>query len=248
MRGACEETAAGRAAAGRRRGRDDGLAPSFFTRYPPHDCLEGRGVVSGAYAANVSGFRMRGADHAGPREKLSATRSLSAPSERQRTSADETLAFWRVRRAGGTRLAHSKLCSVLAVCELWAGLGGVGIELSGVCGISFAFSLRRLRRLGGSGRLLSCSGATRTSPLRPWPSQPSSWCLGVLASCQPLANATALASGCPFTVHGLSCYHRRPISRRRSSVHESPCGASLASRESTTRPSLRRRRSDGRHP
>ena len=113
--------------------------------------------------------------HPNIRAFLSATRSLSAPSVRQRLSADETLAFWRVRRAGGTRLAHSKLCSVLAVCELWAGLGGVGIELSGVCGISFAFSLRRLRRLGGSGRLLSCSGATRTSPLRPWPSQPSSW-------------------------------------------------------------------------
>ena len=71
-----QQRGSGEAAAGRRRGRDDGLAPSFFTRYPPHDCLEGRGVVSGAYAANVSGFRMRGADHAGPREKLSATRSL----------------------------------------------------------------------------------------------------------------------------------------------------------------------------
>ena len=109
------------AAAGRRRGRDDGLAPSFFTRYPPHDCLEGRGVVSGAYAANVSGFRMRGADHAGPREKLSATRSLSAPSERQRLSADETLAVWRVRRAGGTRLAHSNN----AVCWLCVAQGRV---------------------------------------------------------------------------------------------------------------------------
>ena len=104
---------------GRRRGRDDGLAPSFFTRYPPHDCLEGRGVVSGAYAANVSGFRMRGADHAGPREKLSATRSLSAPSVRQRLSADEPLAFWRVRRAGGTRLAHSNN----AVCWLCVSYG-----------------------------------------------------------------------------------------------------------------------------
>ena len=50
-------------------------------------------MVSGAYAAKVSGFRMRGADHAGPREKLSATRSLSAPSERQRLSADEMLAW-----------------------------------------------------------------------------------------------------------------------------------------------------------
>ena len=49
-------------------------------------------MVSGAYAANVSGFRMRGADHAGPREKLSATRSLSAPSERQRLSAAGPLA------------------------------------------------------------------------------------------------------------------------------------------------------------
>ena len=99
---AARQAAAGSrgAAEGRRRGRADGLAPSFFTQYPPHDCLEGRGVVSGAYAAIVSGFQMRGANHAGPREKLSATRSLSAPSERQRTSADETLAFWRVRLQG----------------------------------------------------------------------------------------------------------------------------------------------------
>ena len=71
-------------------------------------------MVSGAYAANVSGFRMRGADHAGPREKLSATRSLSAPSERQRLSADETLAVWRGRNARESRLAHSKS----AVCWL----------------------------------------------------------------------------------------------------------------------------------
>ena len=71
-------------------------------------------MVSGAYAANVSGFRMRGADHAGPREKLSATRSLSAPSERQRLSADEPLAFWRGRNARASRLAHSKS----AVCWL----------------------------------------------------------------------------------------------------------------------------------
>ena len=113
---AARQAAAGSrwAAAGRRRGRDDGLAPSFFTRYPPHDCLEGRGVVSGAYAANVSGFRMRGANHAGPREKLSATRSLSAPSVRQRTSADETLAFWRVRHHWESLLAHCKS----AVCWL----------------------------------------------------------------------------------------------------------------------------------
>ena len=96
------------AAAGRRRGRDDGLAPSFFTRYPPHDCLEGRGVVSGAYAANVSGFRMRGADHAGPREKLSATRSLSAPSERQRLSAAETL----VRHPGVSHAGYFALVLV----------------------------------------------------------------------------------------------------------------------------------------
>ena len=27
----------GKATAERRRGRDDGLPPSFFTRYPPHD-------------------------------------------------------------------------------------------------------------------------------------------------------------------------------------------------------------------
>ena len=98
---AARQAAAG--SGGQRRGggggRDDGLAPSFFTRYPPHDCLEGRGVVSGAYAANVSGFRMRGADHAGPREKLSATRSLSAPSGRQRTSAAGPLAFWESRYA-----------------------------------------------------------------------------------------------------------------------------------------------------
>ena len=107
------------AAAGRRRGRDDGLAPSFFTRYPPHDCLEGRGVVSGAYAANVSGFRMRGADHAGPREKLSATRSLSAPSVRQRLSAAEPLAFWRGRNARESRLAHSNN----AVCWLCVSYG-----------------------------------------------------------------------------------------------------------------------------
>ena len=33
------------------------------------------------------------------RKKLSATRSLSAPSVRQRTSADETLAFWESRYA-----------------------------------------------------------------------------------------------------------------------------------------------------
>ena len=113
---AARQAAAGSrwAAEGRRRGRDDGLAPSFFTRYPPHDCLEGRGVVSGAYAANVSGFRMRGADHAGPREKLSATRSLSAPSVRQRTSADETLAFWRVCHHWESLLAHCKS----AVCWL----------------------------------------------------------------------------------------------------------------------------------
>ena len=96
------------AAAGRRRGRDDGLAPSFFTRYPPHDCLEGSGVVSGAYAANVSGFRMRGADHAGPREKLSATRSLSAPSERQRLSADGPLA----RRPGVSHAGYFALVLV----------------------------------------------------------------------------------------------------------------------------------------
>ena len=71
-------------------------------------------MVSGAYAADVSGFRMRGADHAGPREKLSATRSLSAPSVRQRTSADETLAFWRVRHHWESLLAHCKS----AVCWL----------------------------------------------------------------------------------------------------------------------------------
>ena len=111
----------GEAAAGRRRGRADGLAPSFFTRYPPHDCLEGRGVVSGAYAANVSGFRMRGADHAGPREKLSATRSLSAPSERQRLSADGPLAVWRGRNARESRLAHSNN----AVCWLCVAQGRV---------------------------------------------------------------------------------------------------------------------------
>ena len=29
----------GKAAAGRRRGRDDGLPPSFFTRYPPQDVV-----------------------------------------------------------------------------------------------------------------------------------------------------------------------------------------------------------------
>ena len=93
---------------GRRRGRDDGLAPSFFTRYPPHNCLEGRGVVSGAYAANVSGFRMRGANHAGPREKLSATRSLSAPSERQRLSAAGPL----VRRPGVSHAGYFALVLV----------------------------------------------------------------------------------------------------------------------------------------
>ena len=65
-------------------------------------------MVSGAYAANVSGFRMRGANHAGPREKLSATRSLSAPSERQRLSADGPLAFWRGRNALEACFAHSK--------------------------------------------------------------------------------------------------------------------------------------------
>ena len=84
-------------------------------------------MVSGAYAANVSGFRMRGADHAGPREKLSATRSLSAPSERQRLSADELLAVWNhaMREKPPSSL---QICSVLAVCEPWAGLGGRGIE------------------------------------------------------------------------------------------------------------------------
>ena len=71
-------------------------------------------MVSGAYAANVSGFRMRGADHAGPREKLSATRSLSAPSERQRLSAAEPLAFWRGRNVLEACFAHSKS----AVCWL----------------------------------------------------------------------------------------------------------------------------------
>ena len=30
----------GKATAGRRRGRDDGLPPSFFTRYPPQDLVE----------------------------------------------------------------------------------------------------------------------------------------------------------------------------------------------------------------
>ena len=66
-------------AAGRRRGRADGLPPSFFTRYPPHDCLEVSGVVSGAYAADVSGLRLRGADRAGPREKLYGTRRSRLP-------------------------------------------------------------------------------------------------------------------------------------------------------------------------
>ena len=56
-------------------------------------------MVSGAYAADVSGFQGGGADHAGPREKLSATRSLSAPSVRQRTSAAGPLAFWESRYA-----------------------------------------------------------------------------------------------------------------------------------------------------
>ena len=69
----------GKATTGRRRGRDDGLPPSFFTRYPPHDCLEVSGVVSGAYAADVSGFRLRGADRAGPREKLYGTRRSRLP-------------------------------------------------------------------------------------------------------------------------------------------------------------------------
>ena len=76
-------------------------------------------MVSGAYAANVSGFRMRGADHAGPREKLSATRSLSAPSERQRLSADGPLAFWRGRNALEACFAHSKS----AVCWLYLSHG-----------------------------------------------------------------------------------------------------------------------------
>ena len=65
-------------------------------------------MVSGAYAADVSGFQGGGADHAGPREKLSATRSLSAPSERQRLSADEPLAFWRGRHHWESLLAHCK--------------------------------------------------------------------------------------------------------------------------------------------
>ena len=65
-------------------------------------------MVSGAYAANVSGFRMRGADHAGPREKLSATRSLSAPSERQRLSAAETL----VRHPGVSHAGYFALVLV----------------------------------------------------------------------------------------------------------------------------------------
>ena len=37
------------------------------------------GVVSGAYAADVSGFRLRGADRAGPREKLYGTRRSRLP-------------------------------------------------------------------------------------------------------------------------------------------------------------------------
>ena len=41
----------------------------------------------------VSEVYGRGADHAGPREKLSATRSLSAPSVGKRLSADVTLVF-----------------------------------------------------------------------------------------------------------------------------------------------------------
>ena len=65
-------------------------------------------MVSGAYAADVSGFQGGGADHAGPREKLSATRSLSAPSVRQRTSAAGPLAFWRGRNVLEACFAHCK--------------------------------------------------------------------------------------------------------------------------------------------
>ena len=42
------------------------------------------------------------------RKKLSATRSLSAPSVRQRLSADETLAFWRGRNVLEACFAHCK--------------------------------------------------------------------------------------------------------------------------------------------
>ena len=135
-------------------------------------------MVSGAYAADVSGFRMRGANHAGPREKLSATRSLSAPSERQRLSAAEPLAFWRVRRAGGTRLAHSNN----AVCWLCVAQGRVyGIVVlaefrwrfpCGACG-AFEFVDGCILVLGRRGR--RPYGRGRTSP-RP----------GVLASWRPV--------------------------------------------------------------
>ena len=135
-------------------------------------------MVSGAYAANVSGFRMRGANHAGPREKLSATRSLSAPSERQRLSADEPLAFWRGRNARESRLAHSNN----AVCWLCVAQGRVyGIVvlaefrlrfLCGACG-AFEFVDGCILVLGRRGR--RPYGRGRTSP-RP----------GVLASWRPV--------------------------------------------------------------
>ena len=66
------------------------------------------------------------------RKKLSATRSLSAPSVRQRTSADETLAFWRVRLQG-VALAHSKIvvCWHCVAVDWTEGVGYVGnVELA----------------------------------------------------------------------------------------------------------------------
>ena len=121
---------------------------------------------------------MRGADHAGPREKLSATRSLSAPSERQRLSADETLAVWRGRNARESRLAHSNN----AVCWLCVAQGRVyGIV------VSAEFRLRFL--CGACGALVVMDGCILVlgrRGRRPYGRGRASPRPGVLASWRPV--------------------------------------------------------------